>query len=532
MLTIRQLFYSLSGLYIVLLFSGLLLTRWFWFYPMELRNFLSQQQHELNSLSTAMDIRQEQLLANVNDYAHWTDTWNFIHGNDNGFTAGNFTPTSMATLKLDAVVILNNDRVIQLARRLDRERQTTYSMDAVFFRTILEHPAHSEVFNAQSGLDIVRINDTPYVMAVSPVMKTDHSGPQAGWLVFLQIIDQPFLDSLARITRLELREIPIPVRQKSALMPIELPIYEPSETHQRCFYNRYQEPALCLETSHDASNMPSFISAGTLAVLLILTLIPVAMFAALMHLLTEPIRKATLLLQRNNFDGLMRPVMFSTPIRLKELRQLRDAFNELVYTARQQQARLEQLSNTDRLTGIPNRRAFDEALENAWRRLGRHQQPMALILADIDYFKPFNDHYGHQAGDVALQKVAQALKSCARRTDEMAARFGGEEFAMILYVDNEQDMQNIRERIEQAISETLVTHGYSKVSKHLTISFGIAWIRESGSWLEEHSAEEWLHAADAALYAAKAAGRNCSMLQLISPQEPFKDQPEYRISLR
>src|SRR5690606_31277693 len=138
----------------------------------------------------------------------------------------------------------------------------------------------------------------------------------------------------------------------------------------------------------------------------------------------------------------------------------------------------------------------------------------------------FNDHYGHQAGDDALHKVAQALKGCARRTDEIAARFGGEEFVILLYADTEEDMENIRERISQAVHNLGIPHQHSTVASHLTISFGIAWIRNSGPWLEDNAAEEWLHAADAALYAAKGAGRDCSMLQIISPQQPFTDSPE------
>ena len=527
MLSIRQLFYTLSALYIVLLFSGLLLTRWFWFYPMELSHYTTQQQNELSSLATALTIRQEQLQANVDDYGHWNDTWNFVYKPNRAFLNDNFTTSSMATLNLDAVVITDTEWNLRLAHRLNHTDGELVNA-AEFYDWAVQHPDRDDVFGAESTQDIVRIAGAPYLLAISPVLRSDHSGPQAGWLLFFQRIDVEFLNSLSRITRISLRKIAIPGPDEAAIMPLELPITEASPVHQRCIYSSRQEPALCFELLHSSLKKPDFISTGTLLVLLILTIIPVALFAALMQLITEPIRKATSLIQRNNFDGLLRPVLFSTPLRVKELRQLRDAFNELVYTARQQQTRLEQLSNTDRLTGIANRRAFDEVLDNTWRRINRHQQQIALVLADIDYFKAYNDHYGHQRGDNALLQVAQALKGCARRTDEIAARFGGEEFVIILYADSAEDMNNIRARLSRCIQELNIPHEDSRVSDILTVSFGIAWIQNSGDWLENYTAEDWLRAADAALYAAKGAGRDRSMLQIITPETPFTTSPEYR----
>src|SRR5690606_11133208 len=180
----------------------------------------------------------------------------------------------------------------------------------------------------------------------------------------------------------------------------------------------------------------------------------------------------------------------------------------------------------DRLTNIANRRAFDDTLDNTWRRLCRHSQQAALVLCDIDYFKAYNDHYGHQAGDDVLHKVAQALKGCARRTDEIAARFGGEEFVLILYVDNDVDMHSIRERIQESIRNLKIPHGYSNTGPILTLSFGMSCIRDSGAWLENYTATDWLYVADSALYAAKGAGRNCSLVQIISADQSFTDQPK------
>lgn len=528
MLTIRQLFYYLTGAYITLLLAGLLLTRWFWFYPIELENYLHQQQKELHSLSSALHLRQQQLLANAIDYSHWTETWNFVQHPDQpgDFLQHNFTVASMDTINLDAVVILNSDYKPVLAYQLDEKQNRLLPAAQDFYTWIPNQFARENLFLPTPTSDILRVGEHSYLLASSPVLKTDHQGPQAGWLLFFQRVDDQLLTNISDIIRIGLREIPLHSLDASQLMPLELPIYEVAASHQRCVYNSNQVPVLCLELQHDTSNMPEFMNRGIFFAFMFMILMPALLFAILLHQLTAPIRQATSLLQRNNSDGLLRPVLFSSPLRVKELRQLRNAFNELVYTTRQQQAKLEQLSNTDRLTNIANRRAFDETLDNTWRRLCRHSQQAALVLCDIDYFKAYNDHYGHQAGDDVLHKVAQALKGCARRTDEIAARFGGEEFVLILYVDNDVDMHSIRERIQESIRNLKIPHGYSNTGPILTLSFGVAWIRDSGAWLENYTAADWLHAADSALYAAKGAGRNCSLVQIISADQPFTDQPK------
>lgn len=527
MLTIRQLFYYLTTAYVVLLLTGLLLGRWFWFYPIELENHLHQQQKELLSLATAIELRQQQLLATTVDYGNWSDTWRFIHQQNPDFLQHNFTASSMETLRLGTVVVIDAERNIVTTRQSSSGQETVGSSKA-FYDWIQDYKNDDDLFGDKPRSNILHINGTSYLLAVSPVLHSDQQGPLAGWLLFYQPVGKHLLGAIEKIVRFRLREIPLDSPGIKEIMPVELPIHEVSKTHQRCFYNNQNDPALCLEMIHDTTNLPEFMNRGTFIVFMFIILLPALLFAILLHQLTDPIRRATNLLQRNNHDGLLRPVLFSSPLRIKELRQLRNAFNELVYTTRQQQAKLEQLSVTDRLTGIANRRAFDETLENTWRRLCRHPQNAVLVLADIDYFKAYNDHYGHQAGDEVLHKVAQALKGCARRTDEMAARFGGEEFVLVLYVDNEDDMTNIRNRISEAINSLKIPHGYSSVSQYLTISFGMSWIRNSGAWLENYRASEWLHSADAALYGAKGAGRNCSMLQVITPESPFTESPEYQ----
>jgi diguanylate cyclase (GGDEF)-like protein len=168
-------------------------------------------------------------------------------------------------------------------------------------------------------------------------------------------------------------------------------------------------------------------------------------------------------------------------------------------------AELNRLATVDGLTQIANRRSFDQALDLEWQRARRQQQLISLILCDIDYFKPYNDNYGHLAGDDCLRQVAQVLSTIVRRPADLAARYGGEEFVLLLPDTTLAGAIQIVEQVQSAIAELCLPHAYSEVGPILTLSFGLVCHRPA---VKEHSPRELIHRADLALYQAKAQGRN------------------------
>lgn len=164
--------------------------------------------------------------------------------------------------------------------------------------------------------------------------------------------------------------------------------------------------------------------------------------------------------------------------------------------------KLQALSTLDGLTGIANRRHFDESLDKEWRRAKRNDLPLSLILIDIDFFKPFNDNYGHQAGDDCLIQVAKALDGCIARPTDVIARYGGEEFTAILPDTDLNGAATVAEKLRTTIEELAIPHAHSSAADHVTISLGIA--QSDGST----DTETLIKQADAALYEAKESGRN------------------------
>lgn len=173
---------------------------------------------------------------------------------------------------------------------------------------------------------------------------------------------------------------------------------------------------------------------------------------------------------------------------------------------------LQRLTLQDALTGVANRRAFDAALDREWRRALRSGQPLALIMIDVDQFKPFNDCYGHVEGDKCLQAVAAVLRSAATRASDLAARYGGEEFAVLLPQTDAATAGELAERIREAVAALDIRNSAAPDGR-VTVSIGVADIHGSRADAPAASADypdgqALIRMADEMLYAAKSSGRN------------------------
>lgn len=204
---------------------------------------------------------------------------------------------------------------------------------------------------------------------------------------------------------------------------------------------------------------------------------------------------------RSEFDAKLVQLVSAIAFQLGSFMQRKQAEEAL----KQANQELLRLANIDGLTQIANRRCFNEVLQQEWKRLKREQAPLSLILCDIDFFKLYNDHYGHLAGDDCLKQVAQTIHQNVRRPADLAARYGGEEFAVILPNTTNQGAIQVAMQIQADLTSLNILHDHSQVSPIVTISMGVATVIPAA----EANVEELIAAADQALYLAKAKGRNC-----------------------
>lgn len=172
--------------------------------------------------------------------------------------------------------------------------------------------------------------------------------------------------------------------------------------------------------------------------------------------------------------------------------------------------KLVELATVDSLTKVANRRVFEEHLEKEWRRMRREKAHLSLILCDVDYFKRYNDTYGHPAGDRCLQEVANAIKEEAKRPGDLVARYGGEEFVVILPRTDATGGFHVAELIRKRLRALNLDHAGSQISKFVTMSFGVS----STIPTKNSSVQELIETADNALYQAKQKGRNQTIIVL------------------
>jgi len=184
---------------------------------------------------------------------------------------------------------------------------------------------------------------------------------------------------------------------------------------------------------------------------------------------------------------------------------------QIEITLKKANLRLTYQANIDSLTQIANRRRFDEYIAQEWSRCAREREYLSLILCDVDYFKTFNDTYGHQAGDDCLYEVAQAIERAVKRPADIAFRYGGEEFAVILPYTEGQGAIRVAEEIHQQVKELQILHTASEVDRIISMSLGVSSIIPD----TRSSPHTLIAAADAALYDAKSKGRNRVIYQSV-----------------
>lgn len=202
----------------------------------------------------------------------------------------------------------------------------------------------------------------------------------------------------------------------------------------------------------------------------------------------------------------------------KERERLEERVEERTMALQRANQKLAHLSHTDALTGLANRRCFDETLTAEFLRMQRCQHPLSLILLDVDHFKLFNDHYGHVMGDDCLRRIGIEINQMVRHPPDLAARYGGEEFALILPETDLVGAKTLAECLRCQIEQLAIPHQFSNTQPHVTISLGLTTVMAQ----DVPHAEDMIRLADQALYQAKLQGRNRTIIQSISlPLAPY-----------
>lgn len=464
------------------------------------------------------------------DWAAWDDSYAFMQEQPEEFMTSNLNEETLVANRFNLLVFLKPDGAILWKYSVDVERRP---IDFPFLQTStlpLTHPLLSfpadKTAKRQSG--ILDTPNGPLLFSTQEILHSDGTGPGQGFLIMGRLLDEAILTTLKEQTRIPFSLLyPFPADGGRCGAIDQVTSYQPDQLGFLEF-NSGKYIQTC--TSYlDVSGKPVFgiqylfpreitrkgvTSMGYAAALVIAAgvIIVILLNLLLLHIILRPVQQLTEHAQRIEQEQ-----DFSHRLNLDrhdEIGRLAHSLDTMVQTIDQRTSELQLaneqliiLSVQDGLTGIANRRMFDSYLTKEWRRAMREQLPLSLILLDVDFFKKYNDTYGHQQGDRALIAVAETLQRHIRRPGDLAARYGGEEFAIVLPNTPIDGALLLAERIRAGVQELAMEHRASEISAHLSISVGVVTTIPPQR-ANNQDLDALVEAADQGLYRAKQQGRN------------------------
>lgn len=460
-------------------------------------------------------------LSNLNtltrDWAFWDDMYQYALKPNAAFESSNMGVESMKNIGLIGVMVLSPEgAIVGFQGAVQSDAQALRAEDLTAYKAQLMAPLKEAQHGQQCGY--LQPRSVLLFLCASRISRSNGSGEPTGVVVMVR-----------ELTAAALKEIENQSKESFQLLPLTQSTADEHWSEAALTHL----PASRLDVNYSASaltlyyHLPDLAGKPIRTVRLPLTRALVeegeaVTFRTARQMATIALVTGAMLLLAGHF-WLVLPIArlkrdirsihkqkaWDTAVRQNrsdEVGALAREINGLLAVIHSQVQALESLSMTDALTGLPNRRHFDQRLADEIRRVQRKAQPLSVLMFDIDYFKQYNDHYGHPSGDVALQKFARVLRDCTRQVD-LPARIGGEEFAVLLPDTSEAAALLIAEKILQTLRNAELPHAKSQVSRVLTASAGVASLREGVD-----AAATLLAQGDQALYAAKAAGRNQALI--------------------
>lgn len=498
---------ALGGVLLLALISLVVLSKWVIFPALhkEERSVVTQ---ELKKIERTLKISQQNLLAQARDWAIWDDTYEFVQGRYPGYIDTNFSQQMFEEMRYQVMAFFNAEGEVHFLAGINPatgQYHTCYSAErqcrwmAGLIRT-MQASIKEDPKQAKSDL---YAGSPPLIVASNPIFRTDESGPPQGWLFKVRPMDDAWLALIEDYTGLpttlsmadsnENNDIAITIRGNTIQALRYLPTYPLNE--QLALGTQLNRTSYL--ASLETFRYVLLWTAGLMLLVIGLVLL------LLERIILKPLKILTRFTQQTSDDlqGAQNLLQRSDEIGI-----LARAFQKQFKRQQQLNAELIELSTHDPLTGLPNRRLFDQRLEEVVSMALTTGQPLSVMMIDIDHFKLFNDHYGHPEGDACLQRVAQAMHEVATAHGFFIARTGGEEFSAMLPATSAAQAMEKSQALSHAIDQLKHPHQTSPVASYVTVSIGISLLDIEGAM----TPSGLMTAADQALYAAKAAGRHCA----------------------
>lgn len=518
---------------IALLLAMQVAVQWQVILPTFKRIEVEQASNAMNRIKDRFWLELDYLNRFVYEYSDWEDSYDFIDSRDQDYIDENLYEGLATHLGANVMIYITQDFELVWGVEEIAVSEGFYTNDSSdLLNAIVEllKPSiagidKTETIDNQFTKGFSLFNESPVMFAVRPVVSVEFED-QNGYLILVKYIDKHLIslyeEQLSNSFAIEPIDSSVfnasketPVLRLATVGPTSLSVTDAIYSNDVAIFNITTEVFRYITLN----GLNSIYLAST--ILLIIGLVSVAfIWKYISTQIFKPLEDLASQMQgissskdvsqqykvdREDEIGLLAK---SFNLMITNINSHQHELNQAQIMLRETNNKLSDLVRRDGLTGIANRLAFEEIIETNWSKFARLKLPISIMMLDIDYFKDYNDLYGHLQGDECLKQVAQVLSSCLNRSNDFLARYGGEEFIVTLLGLSDSEAQNVAKTILEKLKQENIVHEKSKVAKHISLSIGVASMIP-----QSHiDPKELIEKADQALYQAKAAGRNQVML--------------------
>ena len=483
----------------------------------------------LNRINEAIDKEIRHLDDVCHDWGSWDDSCDFMETGSKDYEEGNLSIESFITANLNLIYYLDKNGELFWGRIYDLEAEKEISLNG-FTRD--DFSKISENFKWDSGLSeapesiykrgIILTEKDPILLAARPILSSENAGSSHGTLIMGRFLSEAVLRKLKDETKVDfsihINDSDMPEKLKTILNKNSTsPFIKRENSNKILMYMPYNSiagnPVFLIKVAFPREITMQGIKtinyslifmavSGFILLSIILTLIKNVIIKPIIDL-----SKKMEEVEEGNYN------LEINMNRKDAIGKLAGSFEKMLAKIESQTTQLKKLSSTDGLTGVYNRRIFDETLAVEWNRMTRQDQThLSAIMCDVDFFKLYNDTYGHQTGDDCLKRVADTIKSVLRRPADFFARYGGEEFIALLPNTDSENAVKVAEHMRKKVSDLKIEHLKSGIGKYVTVSLGVSSVIPS----KDVTPTDLIKTADKALYECKEKGRNQVVYKSVS----------------
>ncbi|WP_082664342.1 sensor domain-containing diguanylate cyclase [Pseudoalteromonas sp. 10-33] len=512
-------FFVIIGTLILMCFVTSLLVsyRYFFMLPTINENIKDYQNRELLSLEIALK-REFVFLKTLNyDYSVWDESYDYMTSFNKDYIESNYVDDTFKSLKIDGVFIYDMNFKQVYAHTFDYIQEQPFDVPEFDLKTRLPNRTilpYEE--NTSERFGFLSTEHGPVMFASHAIQRTNKTGEPVGSIVFIKKVRESQFAKMAEMAQVKLSYTLInknSATKRAVVLSDGIQNEEIATERQRTLLDINGNPILLMNIKHHHQRIPVLFDHYLIIILLMFFIVSLIGFYIVNRFFITPLINGASAINLMLLNNDLQPLHFKN--QFLEMRVLINGFNSLIKEVKKQNEQLEKISKIDELTQIYNRRAFEEIYTTQWQEAHRQKTTLGLMLIDVDYFKFYNDFYGHQEGDSALQAVCRVLKETAQSNNGSAARYGGEEFIMLFNQLSVEQFEAISQQLLLNVKALNLPHKGSKVSNVLTVSVGCAFATVKAMDNEKVTAKLLIKNADVMLYEAKNTGRNRALIKSI-----------------